>query len=232
MDSFLWGAASALWLGILTSISPCPLATNIAAVSYISNNVTHPRFAFWAGLLYVVGRMITYLILGAIMVASLLSIPDLSQLLQKHFNIMLGPLLVIAGVFLLGIIRLNVNGFAMSGGTQKRLESYGIWGAGLFGILFALSFCPVTAALFFGSLVPLSVSHHSSFIYPAVYGIGTGLPVMVIAILIAMGAKYIGEFFNRVKRFELWARRLTGGIFILVGIYFILVYIVGLDLGF
>lgn len=232
MDSYLWGAASAVWLGILTSISPCPLATNIAAVSYISNNVTRPQLTLWAGLLYVTGRMVTYLILGAIMVASLLSIPDLSLLLQKHFNIMLGPLLLIAGVFLLGIIRLNVNGFSMTGKTQRKLESYGIWGAGLFGILFALSFCPVTAALFFGSLVPLSVTHHSSFVYPAVYGIGTGLPVMVVAILIAMGAKYIGEFFNRVKRFELWARKLTGGIFILVGVYFILVYIVGVDLGF
>ena len=104
MDSYFWGAASAVWLGILTSISPCPLATNVAAVSYISNNLTQPRHAFWAGLLYVAGRMLAYLVLGVILIVSLLSIPDLSNVLQKHINQVLGPLLLLVGVLLLGIL--------------------------------------------------------------------------------------------------------------------------------
>ena len=113
---------------------------------------------------------------------------------------------------------------------QKRLEGYGMWGAALCGMLFALSFCPVSAALFFGSLIPLSVTHNSAFTFPLVYGLGTGLPVVVVAILIAMGAKYIGSFFNKLTRFELWARRITGAVFIAVGIYYSLIYIVGIDI--
>ncbi len=228
MDSFVMGALSAVWLGILTSISPCPLATNIAAVSYLSNRVAQPRVAFWSGLVYVAGRMLAYLVLGVILVASLLSIPDLSHVLQKHINTILGPLLVVVGILLLGVIPINLPAFGISSTTQKRIEGYGVWGAGLFGILFALSFCPVSAALFFGSLIPLSVTHSSKFLFPLVYGLGTGLPVVVVAVLIATGAKYVGEFFNRLTRFELWARRLTGAIFILVGVYYTLIYIVGL----
>ena len=230
MDSFLIGAWSAIWLGILTSISPCPLATNVAAVSYISNRMTHPSMVFWSGLLYVAGRMLAYLALGIIMVASLLSIPDLSFVLQKHINTFLGPVLIVVGVLLFGIIKFNLPGFGMSDRTQKRLEGYGIWGAFLFGIIFALSFCPVSAALFFGSLVPLSVTHNSKFVLPLLYGLGTGLPVIAVALLVAMGARFVATFFNALTRFELYARRITGVVFILVGIYYTLIYIFGVEI--
>lgn len=230
MDSYLLGVFSAVWLGILTSISPCPLATNIAAVSFISKQVSRPRTVLLSGLVYVGGRMLAYLALGIIIVASLLSIPDLSRVLQNNLNTYLGPLLIVVGVFLLGIIPIRFSGFGLSGQTQDKLASYGIWGAGLCGILFALSFCPVSAAIFFGSLVPLSVTHNSKFALPLVYGLGTGLPVVVVAILIAMGARYIGGFFDRLTRFELWARRLTGAIFIIVGLYYTLIYIFKLEI--
>ncbi|UCD63064.1 MAG: sulfite exporter TauE/SafE family protein [Candidatus Zixiibacteriota bacterium] len=230
MDSFLVGAASAVWLGILTSISPCPLATNIAAVSYLSKQVASPRLVFASGLAYVTGRMLAYLVLGVILVASLLSIPDLSHALQKHINTVLGPILVVVGIFLLGFLPISFSGFALSDRSQKRLAGYGAWGAGLCGIVFALSFCPVSAALFFGSLVPLSVTHNSKFFFPLVYGLGTGLPVVVVAILIASGANYIGSFLGRLAKFELWARRLTGGIFIVVGLYYCLIYFFEIDI--
>ena len=230
MDAYLFGLLSAIWLGILTSISPCPLATNIAAISFISKQVSLPRKVFLSGLLYVAGRMLTYLVLGVVIVTSLLSIPDLSHVLQKHLNTFLGPLLIIVGVFLLGIIPISFTGFGLSGQTQTKLAGYGVWGAALCGILFALSFCPVSAAIFFGSLIPLSVTHESSFVFPLVYGLGTGLPVVIVAILIAMGAKYIGSFFNRLTRFELWARRITGAIFIGVGLYYTLIYIFGVEI--
>ena len=230
MDSFLVGALSACWLGVLTSVSPCPMATNVAAVSYISNQVSRPRLVLVSGLTYVAGRMLAYLVLGVILVASLLSVPDLSQLLQKHMNTVLGPLLLVVGVLLLGILPISFSGLTLSDQTQKRIAARGIWGAGLCGVLFALSFCPVSAALFFGSLVPLSVTHNSKFLFPLVYGLGTGLPVVVVAILIATGAHYIGEFFNRLTRFELWARRITGAIFVVVGVYYILVYIFKMDI--
>jgi len=230
MDSLLVGALSACWLGVLTSVSPCPMATNVAAVSYLSNQVSRPRLVLLTGMTYVAGRMLAYLTLGVILVASLLSVPDLSQVLQKHMNTVLGPLLLIVGVLLLGVLPVKFSGVTLSDQTQKRIAARGIWGAGLCGMIFALSFCPVSAALFFGSLVPLSVTHNSKFLFPLVYGLGTGLPVVAVAILIATGAHYIGEFFNHLTKFELWARRITGGIFIVVGAYYVLVYVFTLDI--
>ena len=230
MDSFLLAAASAVWLGILTSISPCPLATNIAAVSFIGKQVSSPRMVILSGLVYVAGRMIAYLAVGVIVVASLLSVPDLSYALQQHISTILGPVLVVAGIFILGVIKVNLPGLGLSDKAQKRLAGYGIWGAGLCGILFALSFCPVSAALFFGSLIPLSVTHNSRFILPLVYGLGTGLPVIAVAFVLAMGTRAVGTFFERLTKFELWARRITGAIFVVVGVYYILVYIFKMDI--
>lgn len=232
MDSYPVALASAIWLGILTSISPCPLATNIAAITYIGKRVDRPRMVFLSGFMYVLGRMVTYLVLGVLIVASILSIPDLAWFLQKYMNKFLGPVLIVAGLFLLEIIRIGTRGRGLSERVQNRVARYGVWGAGLFGIIFALSFCPVSAALFFGSLIPLSVQHNSSLLFPSVYGLGTGLPVIVFAFLIALGTGYIGRVFDRLTQFEKWARRITGAVFILVGVYYTLVYILMLDIGF
>lgn len=225
MDGLLFGAASALWLGILTSISPCPLATNIVAVSYIGRRVEVPRLVFLSGISYTLGRALTYLVIGALLVTSLLSAPYVSHLLQKYMNKILGPVLILAGMFLLELISLSTEGSGISERMQKRVEASGMWGAALLGIVFALSFCPVSAALFFGSLVPLAVKYESGVLLPSLYGIGTGLPVVFFAVLIALGARYTGKIFDGITRVELWARRITGVIFIAVGVYFSLAYI-------
>ena len=225
MEAYLAALGSAVWLGVLTSISPCPLATNIAAISYIGKRLNSTRMIFIAGLLYMFGRMAAYLLLGIVLVAGFLSIPDLSYLLQEYINIFLGPLLVITGLFLLGLFKFGFSGGGISEKMQARVERLGLWGAGLLGFLFALSFCPVSAALFFGSLIPLAVSHESHFMMPVLYGTGTALPVFVFAFLIASGTRMLGTVFNRLTRFELWARRVTAVIFILVGIYYSLIYI-------
>lgn len=225
MDSFPVSILSALWLGILTSISPCPLATNIAAMSYIGRRVDSSRQVFLSGLLYTAGRMVTYVVLGVLIVASLLSVSEVSLWLQKHMNQLLGPLLILVGMVLLGFIPLPVFGGTVSEKVQRRAQSYGVWGAGLLGIVFALSFCPVSAALFFGSLIPLSVQNGSTVTLPSVYGIGTGLPVFLFAVLIASGARAVGRAFDRLALVERWVRRITGTVFILVGIYFCLSYI-------
>jgi len=230
MESYIVGLGMAVWLGILTSISPCPLATNIAAISYIGKRVTRPRLVLWAGLIYTAGRMLTYLLLGIILVAGLLSIPDLAYILQKHINQFLGPILVITGILLLGVFKFGFTGGGISEKMRKRVESYGVWGAGLLGLIFALSFCPVSAAIFFGSLIPLAVKHQSSVLMPVIYGIGTALPVFVFAILIAMGTRFVGNLFNRLTQFERWARRVTAVIFILVGVYYTLIYVFKLPL--
>ncbi len=225
MSSLIVAAMSALWLGILTSISPCPLATNIAAISFIGRRVDKAKLVFLAGVFYTLGRMLTYMVLGVLIVTSILSIPHLSHFLEKYMNKLLGPFLILVGMGVLELIRLNMFGSSVSERVQKKAESWGIWGAGLLGILFALTFCPVSAALFFGSLIPLSVKTSSSIALPAIYGIGTGLPVFVFAMFIALGAQWVGKVFDKVTLIEKWGRSITGGIFILVGIYFCLTYI-------
>jgi len=224
MSGYFLGALSAIWLGILTSISPCPLATNIAAISYVSRRAS-ARTVFLSGLLYTIGRMLTYTVLGVVLIASLLSIPEVSNLLQKYMYKILGPLLILIGMLLLDLISIPTIGPGAGEKLRRRTEKWGIWGAGLLGVVFALSFCPVSAALFFGSLIPLSVASHSNFVFPALYGIGTALPVIIFAVLIALGAKWVGKAFDRVTQVEKWIRRFTGAIFIGVGIYFCLAYI-------
>ncbi len=227
MTEFLIGIASAFWLGILTSISPCPLATNIAAISFVGRRVGSPAKVFLAGLLYTAGRTLTYLVLGVLLVSSLLSAPYLSHVLQKYMNKALGPILILIGMVLVELIQINFSGSGVSEKMQKRVEALGMWGALLLGAVFALSFCPVSAALFFGSLLPMALRGESGVILPSAYGVGTGLPVLVFAVLIALGAKRVGEAYNKLVPFEKWARRITGGIFILVGIYYCLAHIFG-----
>jgi cytochrome c-type biogenesis protein len=225
MNEFIIGAGSALWLGILTSISPCPLATNIAAISYIGRKVGNSRQIFLTGLLYTLGRTLAYLVLAFILVASVLSMPQISLFLQKYMSLVLGPILIIVGMFLLGLIQMDISGQGMGEGLKKRVDAMGIWGALLLGIVFALSFCPTSAALFFGSLVPLSLKVNSSIALPVIYGIGTALPVMVFAVLLAISAQSVGKAYNVLAKIEWWARMITGWIFVLVGIYFSLKFV-------
>jgi cytochrome c-type biogenesis protein len=230
MDSYAVALGSAIWLGILTSISPCPLATNIAAISYIARRVDSPRKVIAAGLLYTLGRMITYLVLGILIVASVLSIPQLAMFLQQNMNKFLGPILIVVGMFLLNLISLNFIRGNIGSGMQGRVERFGVWGAGLLGLLFALSFCPVSAALFFGSLIPLAVDHESSIAMPTLYGVGTAIPVIAFAIVIAISTRMVGVMFDKLKVIEKWARLITGVVFIAVGIYYTLMYIFGINL--
>jgi len=225
MDGYFVALGSAIWLGILTSISPCPLATNIVAISYIGKRVDRPGTVLLSGLMYAVGRMLTYTVIGVLVVASTLSIPDVALFLQKNMNKVLGPILIAVGVLLLGIFNPKLPGFGASAKLTERVDKWGIWGAGALGFLFALSFCPLSAALFFGSLIPLAVDHNSSVVMPIVYGIGTALPVVAFAILFVLGARWVGTAFNKIGIFEKWARRLTGVVFISIGCYLVAVYL-------
>ena len=225
MDDMGMALGSALWLGFLTSISPCPLATNVAAMSFISRGLGSPRRVLMTGLVYTAGRSLAYLVLGILMVASLLTAPGVSLILQDRMNQILGPALILSGVLLLDLIRLPSRGGGISSGLQGRAERWGIWGGGLLGLVFALSFCPTSAGLFFGSLIPLAVKSGSSVILPAVYGVGTAIPVAAFAIALAIGVNAVGRMFNVLSRFEVWARRITGVVFMVVGGYYCLTYI-------
>ncbi len=219
MNGYWIAAGSALWLGILTSISPCPLATNIAAISYVSRSLGQSWKTIASSLLYTLGRVLAYSVLGTLVVASLLSAPGLAVGLQKYLNLFLGPLLIIVGMILLGLIELPMSSGQGMQRLREKFEKLGLVGAGLLGLLFALSFCPVSAALFFGSLIPLAVTNDSSVLLPALYGIGTGVPVLAFAILLVFGKQSFSAFFKKVTNAETWLRRITGGSILAVGIY-------------
>jgi cytochrome c biogenesis protein CcdA len=225
VDGLLIGGASALWLGILTSISPCPLATNVAAMSFIGKDLRSPARVMLTGALYTLGRSVAYAALAWLLIASLFAIYDVSFFLQRYMNKALGPILILTGILLLEVIPISFTTSCVTDGIEKKLRSSGLAGAGLLGVVFALSFCPVSAALFFGSLIPLAVQHSSAVMLPSAYGIGTGLPVFVFAVLIALGSQWVGKAFNKLARLEKWARRVTAVIFIAIGIKFCLNYI-------
>ena len=211
---------SALWLGILTSISPCPLATNIAAVSFLSKKIAHPAMVFISGLAYTLGRMVAYAVLGWIIISSLLSIPQVAQFLQKYMVKALGPLLIVIGLFLLEIITIRLPGISLSEKHHNKLVESGAPGAFLLGLIFALAFCPLSAAIFFGSLIPLSLNSKIGTLLPFIYGVGTGLPVLVFAVAIALGVTSLSHWFHRITKLEYYIRRITGFVFILIGLYY------------
>jgi len=219
---------SALWLGILTSISPCPLATNIAAVSFLSKKITHPFMVFLSGLAYTIGRMAAYAVLGWIIISSLLSVPQVAQFLQKYMVKALGPLLIITGLFLLEVITIKLPGVVLSQKHHNKLVESGAPGAFFLGLIFALAFCPVSAALFFGSLIPLALNSNAGTLLPFIYGIGTGLPVLAFAVAIALGVTSLSHWFNKITKLEFYTRRITGVIFVLVGFYYTGIYILKL----
>ena len=217
---------SALWLGILTSMSPCPLATNIAAVSFLSKKMNHPGLVLQSGIAYTVGRTLTYAALGIVIMTSLSGIPATANFLQRYINKILGPALLIVGLFLLDLITMNIPRLSISRDKQTALAESGVKGSFILGAFFALSFCPIAAALFFGSLIPLALKSTYGIILPFFYGIGTGIPVVVFALGIAMGVASLSKWFRKATALELYARKITGIIFILGGIYFIWTYLI------
>ncbi len=229
MESLLLVTGSALWLGLLTSISPCPLATNVLAISYVGNRVDKPVRVLLAGLIYTLGRTISYIVVALIVVKSLLSIPAVSMFLQQNLNQILGPLLLAVGLLLMDVVPWPWagSGSAFFERIQTRVSDLGLWGAGLLGFVFALTFCPVSAALFFGSLIPLAVKHESPVLLPSLYGIGTALPVVVCSVILAFAANRISKAFNALTVIEHWMRRITAAVFIVVGGYYCLIYLFG-----
>jgi cytochrome c-type biogenesis protein len=228
MDTLYLNVISALWLGILTSISPCPMATNIAAISFITRNLKSSERVLWSGLLYSAGRMLAYVVIAVLAVASLLSLPETSFYLELYMGKIIGPLLIVVGIILLGILPLPfAASLPGSGKLQEKAGKWGIWGAALLGIIFALTFCPLSGALFFGSLIPLAVDGKSALLMPSLYGLGTALPVIACSFVIAFSVKSLGTFFQKLTRIEKWVRTVTAVVFIGTGLYLLLKNIIG-----
>ena len=219
---FITALAAALWLGLLTAISPCPLATNIAAIGYVARfSQTGGRGRTWLpGLLYSLGRALAYTVVGGVITWGLLSAPSLSSFLQEHMNQLLGPLLVLVGMALLDMLP-GLPSFGKGGGAglNDKLMSLGLIGCLLMGFIFALTFCPVSAALFFGSLLPLAVREHSAWLVPALFGIGSAAPVLIFALALAVSREAAGRAFQHLQSTQRWITPISGWLLVAIGVW-------------
>lgn len=219
---------TSLWLGVLTSISPCPLASNVAAISFLAGKVKGKATVVFSGFMYSLGRAMVYTAVAFAAVQSVESLPAIADFMQRYMNKALGFLLIIIGMFLAGLIKISIPSFSVPEKLQKKLGGGGPAGAFILGALFAFAMCPVSAAIFFGSLIPLAIKAKSPVIMPMVFGIGTGAPVAVFAFAAVLGAGQIVKLYKKTAGFEKYAQLATGIIFILAGVYYVLRYVFGI----
>jgi cytochrome c biogenesis protein CcdA len=213
---------SAFLLGLMTAISPCPLATNITAIGYISKNIESKRTVFINGLVYTLGRGIAYTTIGLLFFFGASQF-EFSGFLQEWGEKILGPLLIIVGLFMLGILKLTIPGIGSLTEKMENKSNSGFWGVLLLGMVFALAFCPYSGVLYFGMLIPMTISSASGLYLPMVFALATGIPVIIFAWLIAFSVGSIGSLYNKMKSFEIWFRRVIAVLFIGVGIYYVVV---------
>lgn len=214
--------AAALWLGLVAAISPCPLASNIAAIGFVArlSGGQGWRNIWLPGALYAFGRALAYTVVGAAITWGLLAAPAVSTLLQRHLSQLMGPVLVLVGMALLGLLpawRSPIGGGGSS--WNDRLLKLGLTGCTLMGFVFALSFCPVSGALFFGSLLPLAVRQQSAWLVPALFGIGSAAPVLVFAVALAIGRETAGRFVHGVQKAERWLGPTSGWLLVSIGVW-------------
>ncbi|MDX9695331.1 MAG: aromatic aminobenezylarsenical efflux permease ArsG family transporter [Bacteroidales bacterium] len=213
---------SAFILGLMTAISPCPLATNITAIGFISRDIQSQRKVFINGLIYTLGRVITYTGLAFVLYFSASKF-KISGFFQQYGEKFLGPLLIIISLFMLGVIKINFPGFGKLSEKMQQKEKTSRWDVLLIGVLFALAFCPYSGVLYFGMLIPMTISSASGLYLPIFFAIATGLPVILFAWVIAYTVSGIGSIYNKLKTFELWFRRIIAVLFLIVGIYYVII---------
>lgn len=225
LDGSTTPVLTALLLGLMTAISPCPLATNIAAVGFIAKSVSEPRKAFAEGLLYTLGRIVSYTVLGLILIGIIKagsSAFGIQKFIAGWGGKILGPLLILVGLFMLFGSSLGLRGFSF-GGDGKALAGKGGWGAFLLGMLFALAFCPTSAVFYFGMLIPMSATVASGWALPTVFAVATALPVLAVAWILAFSAGSIGRFYGSVARIQKWVNIVVGVLFVAIGLYYTII---------
>lgn len=221
-DGSNWPVLTAFLLGLMTAISPCPLATNITATAYLSKDIGNKRRVLFNGVFYTLGRMFTYTALGLIFYFGASQF-KIAQLLQGVGGVWLGVALVVIGVLMLDVIKLgglSTGKLTAKLGRKEGKKTY--LDAFLLGLLFALAFCPYSGVLYFGGLIPMTIASPSGLLLPPVFAIATGLPVIIIAWIVAYSVGNVGKFYNRMNVFQKWFKRIIAAVFIIVGIYYII----------
>jgi cytochrome c biogenesis protein CcdA len=215
---------SAFILGLMTAISPCPLATNITATAYISKNIGSKRMVLLSGVLYSLGRAFTYTFIGFVLYFGASKF-HIQRFFSQNGEKYLGPLLIIIGLIMLNVIRLNFLGkTSFEERFSEKFKNKGLFGSFLLGVLFALAFCPYSGALYFGILIPMTISNSSGLYLPFVFAIGTGLPVILFTYLLAYATHQIGVVYQKIQTVEKYMRYLAGVVFILAGLYYISIF--------
>lgn len=226
LDNSTIPVITAFLLGLLTALSPCPLATNITAIGFISKDIQSRHRIFWNGILYTCGRIITYMAIGLILIPILregASIFAIQKAIGKYGEMVIAPALIMVGLFLLWGGKLNLPTFGFKGNNQansQNLKSKGSWGALLLGVLFSLAFCPSSGIFYFGMLIPMAAAETGGLLLPVVFALATGLPVMVVAWILAYSVAGLGRFYQRMQIFQRWINIIIGLLFIAVGIYY------------
>lgn len=225
LDNSSLPIVTAFLLGLITAISPCPLATNIAAIGYISKDIESRKRIFVKGLLYTLGRIIAYTVLGIILLAILKggsSLFGIQKFIGKYGEMLIGPILLFLGLYLLFGNRLNLPSFGFKGNGEG-LAKKGGWGALLLGLLFALAFCPSSAIFYFGMLIPLAASTTAGWLLTVVFAIATALPVIIVAWILAFSTNSIGRFYNKMNTIQKWFNWIVGGLFVAIGLYYCII---------
>jgi cytochrome c-type biogenesis protein len=213
---------TALLLGLMTAISPCPLATNITAVGFISKDLENGNRVFLNGLFYTLGRAISYTLIPLIIYLGADQF-KFSGFFQRYGEKIIGPLLIFIGIFMLSIVRINFPGFGRLSEKMEKRKSWRFIDAMLLGIVFALAFCPYSGVLYFGMLVPLTISSASGLYLPVIFAVATGIPVIIFSWVLAYAVSGLGGFYYKIKIFELWFRRVIAVLFIIVGVYYVFI---------
>jgi cytochrome c biogenesis protein CcdA len=217
-NSLPW--VSAFILGLMTAISPCPLATNITAIGFISKDIENRNRVFVNGLFYTLGRTITYSGL-AILIFFGADQFKFSGFFQQYGEKLLGPLLIVIGLFMLDVLKIKFPGISRLTSGMQNKRGWRYLDALLLGMIFALAFCPYSGVLYFGMLVPMTVASASGLYLPVIFALATGIPVILIAWVIAYAVSGIGGMYQKIKNFENWFRQIIAVLFILVGVYYI-----------
>jgi cytochrome c-type biogenesis protein len=216
---------AAFSLGLLMAISPCPLATNIAAIAYVSQRAAERRQAAITSALYTLGRILTYSVIGMLIIKVGMEIPGLANALQNTGDKIIGPVLIAVGVVLLFANRLRFGSGRGLSSLGERVSRWGMVGGFLLGILFAVAFCPYSAVLYFGVLIPLALKSSGGLVLSAVFAIGTGLPVLIFGIALSFGVTRVSSWFDRITRAQTIIRIVTSWILIGIGIYYVALWI-------
>ena len=212
---------TAILLGLMTSISPCPLATNITAIGFISKDLDNRNRVFFNGVFYTLGRAASYTAIAFVIYLGADQF-RFSGFFQRYGEKIIGPLLIVIGIFMLDLIRINFPGISRLTSAFEKKKTHGYIDAFLLGMVFALAFCPYSGVLFFGLLIPMTVASGSGLYLPLLFAIATGIPVMLFAWLLAYSVSGIGGVYNKIKTFEIWFRRAMAVLFIIVGIYYLI----------